>query len=600
MHNSEHQESGKTTPSSGKRRLLLAALTFAVIAAGFLTYQPAGNSLRSLAALFSGSACDEGRDDCSADADQVSGSSASDASPSPGKGFRSRHSAPARVLLDDSSATRPLRPGYTIAELCVAGLDDQPYRCQTGRYDGEFTAAEPTKAASRQRSSVSASGHKISGRVMTAEGVGIDGVAIVAAPERLEGQSVPDSGTLRFWTVTNSLGAYSLDELPDGEYTIRSQAHGPFPSARITARAGVDYADLVISPDLAAVAEGRVLGDDGQPLEGVTVLPVLPGQPSVLTGDDGRFRLPVRVKPTVSSVALRFQRPGYHEQTDRFEIPRDGDSSRTALNVVLRPVDAWTSLKGRVTSESGEALAGRMVELRPKAAPRSYKTTTDHRGQYAFPAVEAPADYQLIVFGGSGHQDHQQPLRLTADTGTLDVVTEAYEFGEVTGQLVNLDGEPVPDFALLLRNAGSRSPNTLVSTDRAGNFRIPEVPVGRFVVASQSTPSILVEGLELKAGERLHLPLVLDWGQHEIRGVVVDAAGNPVPASRIVLQWSHESDGITTRTTRRTAADTQGQFAFSQLGPGTHSLHIDRAGLPAVVIDHDVSRQGQNLTVRLN
>lgn len=592
MEHSEHQESGKTVPKSRKRLALLAALTFAAISAGYLAYEPAGNSLRSLAAVFTGSA--------SGDGPQSPGSSAKEESTTPGKAFRSRHSAPARVLTDDSSVARTLRPGYTIAELCMAGLDTQPYRCQTGRYDGKFTTAAPEQAESRQRSSVSAAGHSISGRIMTTEGVGIEGVAIVAAPERLAGQTGPDSGTLRFWTVTNSLGAYSLDELPDGEYTIRSQAHGPYPSARTTARAGVDYADLVISPELAAIAEGRVTGDDGQPLEGVTVLPVLPGQRSVLTGDDGRFRLPVRVKPTVSSVALRFQRPGYHEQTDQFEIPRDGASSRPALKVVLSAVDAWTSLKGRVTSESGEPLAGRTVELRPKAAPRSYKTTTDHRGAYAFPAVEAPADYQLVVFGGSGHKDHQQALRLTADTGAIDVVAEAYEFGAVTGQLVNLNGEPVPDFALLLRNTGSRRPNTLVSTDRDGNFSIPEVPAGRFVVASQSTPSILVEGLDIKPGERLHLPLVLDWGQHEIRGVVVDAAGNPVPASRIVLQWSHESDGITTRTTRRTAADTQGQFAFSQLGPGTHSLHIDRAGLPAFVIDHDVSRQGHNLTVRLN
>jgi hypothetical protein len=356
----------------------------------------------------------------------------------------------------------------------------------------------------------------------------------------------------------------------------------------------------VVSANLAVVAEGKVVTAAGEPLEGVTVLPVLPGQPSVLTADDGRFRLPVTFKPTIKSLALRFQRPGYHEQTGNLDVPDDGAPSGAAMNVVMHPVEAWTSVKGRVSSGTGEPLPGRTVELRPQAAPRSYRTTTDRRGQYAFPVVEAPADYRLIVFGGADHEDYQQAVHVTTDMSELDVVAEAYEFGHVTGQLVNLSGEAVPDFELVLRNTASLRPNTLVSTDEDGNFEIPAAPAGALVVASQSTPSILVEGLELKSGHKLHLPLVLDWGRHEIRGVVVDARGKPVPASRVVMQWSHQSDGITTKTTRRTAADTQGHFAFSNLGPGPHSLQVEALGFPAVVIDHDVSRQGYDLTVRLN
>jgi hypothetical protein len=119
-------------------------------------------------------------------------------------------------------------------------------------------------------------------------------------------------------------------------------------------------------------------------------------------------------------------------------------------------------------------------------------------------------------------------------------------------------------------------------------------------MASQSAPSILVQGLHLEPGDKMHLPLVLDWGEHEIRGSVVDTRGNPVPASRIVLQWSYQADGITTSATRRTAADTQGHFAFSNLGPGPHSLQVAAPGFPTVDIDHDLRRQGYDLTVRLN
>jgi hypothetical protein len=179
------------------------------------------------------------------------------------------------------------------------------------------------------------------------------------------------------------------------------------------------------------------------------------------------------------------------------------------------------------------------------------------------------------------------------------VILEPYEFGAVSGQLVNVSGEPVPDFELVLRNTGSQKPNALVTSDKSGNFVIPAVPAGELVVASQSTPAILVQGLHLAAGEKLDLPLVVDWGQHELRGIVVDANDNPVTA-RIVLHWSRQAGGITTSTTRRTAADTQGQFAFSQLGPGPHSLQVDAPGYRTIALDHDPVRQGYAVTVRLN
>jgi len=597
--NDQRQMSGKTATGSGYRLTLVAAAIVTLWAALYIAYEPASLSLGSFRET---ARCDEDQDSCALAAADDDNRSTPGAYPANGgrksanAGLPNRHASRPRGLPQEPFNAEALRPGYTMAELCLAGLDDQPYRCQTGSYDGKFSVSEPGGVTERG----SSAGTAISGRVLTTEGVGLRGVTIVAAPERLAASQETVSGTLRFWTVTDALGAYKLDGIPDGEYSIRSQSNDRYPSARISARSGVDYADLVVAANVATVAEGRVLDSAGGPLEGVTVLPVLQGQASVLTGKDGRFRLPVRTKPAVEAIALRFQLPGFHEQTGKFSVPRDDASSGATMKVVMHPVEAWTSVKGRVSGDDGEPLAGLTVELRPQSAPRSYKSVTDRKGHYAFPVVEAQADYRLIVFGGAGHKDYQQSLHVTADMGDLDIVAESYEFGEVTGQLVNLSGEPVPEFGLLLRNTASQTASTLVSTDQHGNFAVTAAPAGRLVLASQSTPAMLVEGLELKPGEKLHLPLVLDWGQHEIRGVVVNARGLPVPASRILLQWSHQSDGITVKTTRRTAADAQGHFAFSHLGPGTHSLQVDAAGFPRLVVDHDVTRQGYDLMVKLN
>ena len=619
MDKNQRRASGKTSLGSGHRLKLVAAFTLAVPAAVYVGFQPASFSPGDLIAKLSGSVCNQnhysdadGVPACSAiamgaETQQATDSSAIDANtvdpandlPNSLQGdadnsLQSRPVNKPRVWNDDQSNSHAPRPGHTIAELCLTGLDVKRSRCQTGSYDEIFHASESDAAPG------SATGYTISGHVLTAEGVALNGVSIVASPERLKGKRMPGSETLRFWTVTDSLGAYSLDGLPDGEYMIRSGAQGKYPSARISARAGVDYADLVVSRNWPTVVEGQVLSSAGEPLEGVTVLPNLLGQPSVLTDYDGRFRLSVALKPTVDSLTLRFQSPGYREQTGKVEFRQHVASNNAAVNVVMHQVESWTSINGTVYSDSGEPLAGRTVELRPRSGQRTDRTTTDREGRYTFPIVESPADYRLIVFGGAGHKDYQQPVNLTADTDELDVVVEAYEFGEVTGQLVNLNGAPVPDFDLVLRNTASRKPNALVSTDKHGNFEIPAAPAGDLVVASQSTPSFMVQGLYLKPGDKLHLPLVLDWGEHEIHGIVIDAHDNPVPASRIILRWSHQVDGITTKATRRAAADTQGQFAFTNLGPGPHSLRIDAPGFSTVDIDHDLSRQGYDVTVRLN
>jgi hypothetical protein len=494
----------------------------------------------------------------------------------------------------DQSRRADIRYGHTIAELCVFGQNNSLPHCQTVSADDVFSVPDTSVMSD------ASSTHTISGHVLTGGGVGLSGIAVIASPEQLRGERPGESGTLRFQTATDGLGAYALEGLPDGSYSIRSAGQGPYQSAKISVRAGVDYADLVVSQDSKTTVEGQVVNAYGDPLEGVTVLPDLLGQPSVMTDGDGRFRLVVALKPKVRSLTLRLQRPGYTEQSRKIHRSDLDGMSDAPVKLVMRPVESWTSLSGIVYSDSGDPLGGRAIELRLHSSQRTYSATTDLTGQYTFPFLESPATYRLIVLAGSGHKDYQENLDLTADTTELDITVESYEFGDVTGRLVNLNGVPIADFDLSLRNSGSRKPNVVFRTDKSGNFEVSAVPAGEFVVASQSMPSMLVQGLKLQPGDKLHLPLVLDWGEHQIHGIVIDSRGVPVPASRIVLQWSHQAEGIMTLATRRTASDTQGNFVFSKLGPGPHSLKVNAPGYSPVDIDHDLSRDGYSLTVRLN
>ena len=343
MKESQRRVSGKEIPGSGHQLKLVVALILAVSAAGFIAFEPGNLWHGDLIGKLSRPDCNQnhysdadgppvctsvvastdilrGSDSSAIDADTMDSTNSlqGEASNSP----QSRHANKPRDWNNNQSNAYGPRPGYTMAELCSTGANEKRSRCRSGSYDETFNTSETGDAAG------SVSRYTISGHVLTTDGLGLNGVTIIASPERLKAQRIPDAETLRFWTVTDSLGAYSLDGLPDGEYTIRTGTQGPYRSARISARAGVNYADLVVYRNSSTVAEGQVLTALGEPLEGVTVLPNLLGQPSVLTDDDGRFRLAVTLKPTVNSFTLRFQRPGYREESGKVQLQHSGCAER--------------------------------------------------------------------------------------------------------------------------------------------------------------------------------------------------------------------------------------------------------------------------------
>ncbi len=345
MDKSQRRLSGKTALTSGQRHKVVVGLMLAVAIAGLFMYEPASHQPPTSDVIIANSDCNikpyaetDGTSECpsvaiAATDPQISDPAAPDTN-SPvltdknTKGSQGRHASVARMRHNTQSNSASPRPGYTMAELCSADTLKNVTSCKTGSYE---TIIDTPEAAA---TSDSTSGYSISGRVVTADRGGVSDVTLIASPDRLKDKTETyDSKLLRFWTVSDSLGNYSLDGLPEGEYTIRSATHGPYQSARISARTGVDYADLVVSMNSAAIVEGRVLTAFGAALEGVTVLPILLGQPSVLTGDDGRFRLPVTLKPGINSFALRFQRPGFSEQSTKVILENAAGQSPRAHSV---------------------------------------------------------------------------------------------------------------------------------------------------------------------------------------------------------------------------------------------------------------------------
>jgi hypothetical protein len=504
---------------------------------------------------------------------------------------RRRFNHPNRAAAEVPLIQQP-EAGFTLAEICATDVGE--IHCRTGKYAAISNHSDDSRDDSPDPDGT------ISGRVITTAGHGLPGKTIVASPERIHGRETSALETLRFWTATDAFGAYSFRGLPEGEYTIRSSNAGKHQSARTSARTGVDYADLIVPQSTGLLASGRIITPIGEPLEGVTVLPILPGQASVLSNDMGKFELPLALKETARNFAIRFQRPGFNEAVVKIN-DLDVAADLPAMEVVMEPVESWILVSGAVNSDSGSPVADRSIVLRPIDGQQSYKVKTEHDGTFTFLAVEAPSDYRLIVQGDAQHKDFEQIVHVHPRLNQLDVIVESWEFGKMTGQLRNANGVPVPNFDLVVRNEASRQPVALLTTDQTGNFKVPATPAGTLVISSQSTPHLLVQGLKVEPGRSQHVDLTLDWGSHEIRGTVTDSRGLPVPASQIILKWlSITNDGISSSATRRTAADLEGRFSFNSLGPGPHVVRVSAPGFLPVDIEHDLSRQGYEMNIRLD
>jgi len=481
--------------------------------------------------------------------------------------------------------------------LCAAGLDTAGMRC--GPTSGQNHVLLETTDPPRDDA---AQGKTIAGRILGEDGLGIEGVTVLAVPIQLSGdrEAADGKAPVRLTAVTAPGGYYAFDGLAEGDYRIQTANHGEYRSTWMSVRAGLMKADLVLMPERMVMVRGQVVGEDGLPLEGVTVLPNMVGIASASTDDDGRYKLKVALKPATTRINVSFRAPGFLARTLSVPTVVADDSDGPVTNVTLQAVEGWTAVSGAVTGADGVGLAGRTVQLQALGHRESYLVSTDENGEYLFPAVEAGLDYQMRVAGGPGFPDYTRHVRVDIDESEFDVVLQPFEYGEISGRLLNLDGAPVPDFELALRNSASTSPNAVVTSDNHGNFTIERAPAGEIFFATRASPSMIVRGVRLEAGDELDVPVILDWGEHEIRGLVQDRNGYPIAGSDVVLTWTHERDGVRSSSIRRTRSDAQGNFVFDALGPGPHRLEIDAPGRPALAVNYDASRQGYDLTVRMN
>lgn len=452
-------------------------------------------------------------------------------------------------------------------------------------------------------------------------------------------------------TFTDTRGQFTL-RVPDNESVRLSLTKARYAAVRLEVPRRVgglrDVVGLRVRLSLGAVISGHVRDRAGEPVLQAQVTARRPGVvsavvPSVLattTDDLGEFRFGgldagayvVRVS-RVQAGAERNVPATFDEHTVNvsggaevvmdLRIDMPSALARNPQGYRNEPgPGATASVRGRVVTPQGAAIAGALVQVRGPGGPTQVESDT--RGRYVFDGL-APGQYLIeaikrgfspvtrgqgqnaveILLRSAPEQNRTILLRagealnavdLTLGRGAAIVGTIVDEFGEpMQGVTVNALGLRVMGGATRAI-AVSSVPGGRAQTDDRGRYRLFGLQPGTYVVRAAAdtvvsattgyvqafypgTPDI--DSATLTTLDADAIASAVDFTfqpspTRRLRGTVVDATGKPVRAS-LALTVSGGSGAIQAEPVR-TSSNADGTFAFNNVAPGQYVVHAMATG----------------------
>jgi hypothetical protein len=350
---------------------------------------------------------------------------------------------------------------------------------------------------------------------------------------------------------------------------------------------------LTVREQLRLAVQGSITSDRGEPLEGVEVKPVGRVSEPFYSDQAGFYQVQLPVSGQRQVYTLWFSKEGYTRGDVTLYRREITGSAGVLRDVQLKRVESVADVTGRLIGRDGAAVPAENIYL---VGENRYQGVSTESGDFYIPDVEAETSYKLWVRPRAAYKDYSETVRVSASGLRTDVVLEPLDYGSLSGEMKDAQGNPLPYFSMWLRSRSAVGQKALlVSSDESGYYSAEGVPAGPVTFSTLSNPRLTVGPYQLAAGAVEELDLVLDVGGYEIRGRVQDSEGNPVPAAQVALDWSSRSGSVRAASKRSIWGDANGYFRFTDVGSGWYLVRAFAFGYKSAQVEHKADRGGELL-----
>lgn len=441
----------------------------------------------------------------------------------------------------------------------------------------------------------------ILGLVQDEEGYPLANIEVLAVPMRPSEANVSsgDPGLEAARSASTSFdGSFVFENLSDDEYRIRTAPMEGFATAETTVRAGELTVNLVLMRLRDVQVWGIVNSTEGMQIEGVRVFS---GPPTSVTdtGPEGDYVLDINIKGN-NPQTIQFRHKGYRDQSVQLAQEDLEGLIDYQLDISMEPLERLTTVKGRLEDPDGQPVAGANIKIRSSALRTSYRAESDVGGYFSMEGVEPGRDYRFSVRPKADFRDYER-AQLKIPVGGLqhDIVLEPLNQGELSGMMIDVDGNPIPGIALTLRSNVAVGQSVQVVGDNSGFFTVKGFPAGSAVLKSHSYPIFTIQGIRVSSEPEEPVAVLLDVGTHALFGRVTTVSGDHVPGAEVSLGWKFNLDGVQNYSDRKTNADQNGNFMFTGLGSGEHTIRVRSPGFSVAVIKSNVGMEPDTIVVEL-
>ncbi len=345
--------------------------------------------------------------------------------------------------------------------------------------------------------------------------------------------------------------------------------------------------------------------DTGKPLESASVRPLIERETMVRkTDQNGRVRIILFRHSTRDTLNIDVWAEGYVQQRHNF-AQHDARYSKIPTEVTFELLRGEQTLGGTVTDEQGRPIRGVKVEVWGYLGEKKHKdelayhvdASTDHKGQwrcrcfrsmkFAYLYLSHP-DYLADDWHARKHgrplpsnppDADEKPMEGLRDFSDVQVMTRGIE---LTGQVLNEDGTPIPNAEVGWLEAERHDlfhrfmPTT--TTDAKGRFQFPHTRPAALVLQVKAI-GYAPELKSVLAKQKVE-PITIQLGPpRTLRGRVVNSQGRPIFGALIVIDtWrTYRSLGVYIES------DADGRFEWQHAPPDMVLMNASATGFDSVM-----------------